>query len=104
MIGTPADVRGALQSCIVVIIGVCLCLIELRYLSGRNGVRSINAKHMQAVVDLWIKHCQRQIEMLNQQSRQLADLGQKMTTQSADTVAQNWNRAADTAGRNQSAF
>jgi hypothetical protein len=24
----------------VVIIGVCLCLIELRYLSGRNGVRS----------------------------------------------------------------
>ena len=25
---------------IVVIIGVCLCLIELRYLSGRNGVRS----------------------------------------------------------------
>jgi hypothetical protein len=26
--------------CIVVIIGVCLCLIELRYLSGRNGVRS----------------------------------------------------------------
>jgi hypothetical protein len=65
---------------------------------------AINAKHMQAVVDLWIKPCQRQIEMLNQQSRQLADLGQKMTTQSADTVAQNWNRAADTAGRNQSAF
>jgi hypothetical protein len=25
--------------CIVVIIGICLCLIELRYLSGRNGVR-----------------------------------------------------------------
>jgi hypothetical protein len=24
----------------VVIIGVCLCLIELRYLSGQNGVRS----------------------------------------------------------------
>jgi hypothetical protein len=26
--------------CIVVIIGICLCLIERRYLSGRNGVRS----------------------------------------------------------------
>ena len=24
------------------IIGVCLCLIELRYLSGRNGVRSMH--------------------------------------------------------------
>jgi hypothetical protein len=30
----------------VVIIGVCLCLIELRYLSGRNGVRSNDALHM----------------------------------------------------------
>ena len=30
------------MECIVVIIGVCLCLIELRYLSGRNGVRSTN--------------------------------------------------------------
>jgi hypothetical protein len=28
--------------CIVVIIGICRCLIEPRYLSGRNGVRPMN--------------------------------------------------------------
>ena len=41
MFGSMKALNNESILCIVVIIGVCLCLIELRYLSGRNGVRSI---------------------------------------------------------------
>ena len=41
MLYLAGDSFACRDCCGLAYVGICLCLIELRYLSGRNGVRSI---------------------------------------------------------------